>query len=60
VSSELQFKVYVIESSDVVMAGMVKQTEGHQIALSCKSLPQFSSLVGWSGCLNALFWILKP
>jgi hypothetical protein len=44
--SQLQFKVSVTEPSDVVKAGMAKQTEGRRPRLSPKAPPSVSSLVG--------------
>jgi len=38
--------VSVPELSDAINAGMASQTEGHRLALSLKSPPSVSSLVG--------------
>ena len=43
--SQLRFKVSVTELSNAVNAGMAKQTEGRQLALSRKYPPSVSSLV---------------
>jgi hypothetical protein len=39
--------VSVIEPSNAVNAGMVKQADGRLLALLCKSLPSVSFLVDW-------------
>jgi hypothetical protein len=44
---QLHFKLSVIGPSDAVNTGMVNQTGGHQLALSCSSPSSVSSLVDW-------------
>jgi hypothetical protein len=48
----------VIEPSDAVNAGMAIQIDGSRLALSLKSPPSISSLVGWFN--NFSFGFLTP